>query len=245
MRHFTTKKEYPLSIVLFITLTVLLMSIAVSAKPHLEVGAMGTSTTVLDDCFEFFASDYMVLGSYGFDLRVEVAEVKERLHLLPFVTYRYGNSYGAPMITDDYMDTSLDVHDLDVGLRVRSWFLPWLGGYVQLYTGLSHIKMKGEIDQYEEGMHYLYEDSKNKWNLGGTFGVELRFSPALLKKHNITRFNFGGELGVGFVKRGQTNFTPTLDGGDEFSLNDVQTVNFGDIDLSGVVFQFGFNFSFF
>ena len=222
-----------------------MFGMSASADKHLEVGGYLTTTTVLDDSFEFFTTDYMVLDQWGLDIRAEVTEIKETLHLLPFVSYRYTSTNGSPMLTYEPMDTALTMHDLDAGLRGRVWFLPWLGAYTQLYTGLSHVAMRGNIsDDGESGMLNEYRDKRTVWNIGAGLGLEVRISPWRLERSNIRRFNFGGELGVGFIKRNEVAFSPTLEGGDDLSLTNVETVDFGNVDLSGVIFQMGLTIRF-
>ncbi|MBN2342296.1 MAG: hypothetical protein JXX29_14670 [Deltaproteobacteria bacterium] len=237
-----------LMLTILTAVTIVSISATALAKPHVEISALGTTNTILDDSFEFFAIDTMVHDTWGVDVRVEVLEIKDVLHLLPFVAYRYGASTGYPEWVTGTVQTDLATHDLDVGARMRGWFLPWLGAYAQLFTGISHIQMEADATSdyaYNTiGSRHLYRDDKTKWNLGATVGMELRISPRLLKQHGITRFNFGGEMGVGFMKRMTTNFNPSLEGGDDLSLDRADTVNFGDIDLSGVVFQFGLTVSF-
>ena len=231
------------ALVVFTAISMYCMSAA--ADRHLEVGGYLTTTTVLDDSFEFFTTDYMVLDHWGLDLRAEVLEIRDTLHLLPFVSYRYTSTNGSPMLTYEPMDTALSMHDVDAGLRGRVWFLPWLGAYTQLYTGISRVFMSGEINNGgESGMLNEYRDKSTEWNIGAGLGVEVRLSPWLLEKSNIRRFNFGGELGVGFIKRTETKFNPTLEGGDDLSLTNVHTTQFGSVDLSGVVFQMGLTISF-
>lgn len=238
-------KKQLIPTIFFLSAMCLLCASPTAAKPHIELGLNITTTTVLDNRYEFFSSDYLVQDTYGFDVRVEVLEIKKILHLLPIISYRYGSSYGSPMLVGDYMDTILESHDLEVGLRMRGWLLPWLGAFAQLHTGVTHLNMSGELSNSDNpGMRTTYECTKNKWNIGGLAGVEFRISPKVLKRANINRFNFGGEIGVGFLKRAKTNFNPELTGGDENSLDSVQTVDFGHIDFSGVVFQTGMTLSF-
>lgn len=215
------------------------------AERHLEVGGYLTTTTVPDDSFAFFSSDTTVLPQFGPDIRFEVADIRDTVHLLPYLAYRYGAANGDPIINSGIMHTGLILHDISAGLRGRIWILSWLGGYAQVFTGVSFINMEGEIDQNgQTGMHNRYVDDAVKWHVGGGLGLELRVSPRQLEKTSLRRLNFGGEIGMGFVKRMQTNFNPTLEGGDDLSLSNVKTTNFGDIDLSGVLFQMGLTVSF-
>ncbi|MBN2719401.1 MAG: hypothetical protein JXX14_26355 [Deltaproteobacteria bacterium] len=230
---------------LFVVTLIALLSPIAMADRHLEAGGYLSSNTVLDDSFAFFTQHKMVLNQWGVDLRAEVLDVKDTLHLLPLISYRYATSDGSPYIGGSEMGTTLNAHEVDAGLRGRVWFLPWMGGFAQLQTGITHVQMKGEIDNHgQTGMYNRYSGNTNEWNLGATMGVEFRISPWQMERMGIKRFNFGGEIGVGFVKRTAANFTPTLEGGDDLSLPSVQTVDFGNLDLTGVVFQLGMTISF-
>ena len=212
---------------------------------HLETGAYLTTTTVLDDSFEFFSDDTMVLDSWGLDVRAELWNVNGTLHLLPVVSYRYANVGGSPHLPAGLMNTSLILNEVDAGLRGRVWFLPWLGGFAQLQTGISHIAMEGVINNAgQEGMYNKYRDKDVEWNIGALMGLEIRISPWRMERAHIDWLNIGAEIGVGFIKRTEANFSPTLKGGDELSLTNIQTVDFGNIDLSGIVFQAGLTASF-
>jgi hypothetical protein len=231
-----------------------LLSIALFSAPglaradrHLELTLDVTPTAVLDDSFEFFASSRLAMDSYGADVRFEVADVKDALHILPFISYRYARESGYPEFADNgAMNTDIRVRDLTGGVRLRGWFLPWLGAFGQASAGATFIDMRGELDQLgNEGMKDTYAAKKTKWNLGASFGAEFRISPNYLKRKKIRNFNVGGEIGFGFIKRGRTNFKPSLSGGDEYSIEADRTVNFGDFDLSGITFNLGLTFSFF
>ncbi|MBN2802900.1 MAG: hypothetical protein JXR91_07385, partial [Deltaproteobacteria bacterium] len=84
-----------------------------------------------------------------------------------------------------------------------------------------------------------------RWNAGAGIGLEFRISPERLKRKGMTKFNFGGEIGVGFIKRGTAEFKPKLSGGDEYSIKDINTASFGTFNASGVTMDMGLILSFF
>lgn len=226
--------------------TVFLFGHNAVADNRLQVGLVLEPTRINDEAYEFFSSDNVAFGSYGIDIRVLALDTKSGIQLLPMVGYRHGFDEGYPSLWNDTMQTSIRMQDLFGGLRVRGWITPWFGLFGQVNGGVSFLNMEGELDSIDQpGMRALYVDKKAKWTIRGMVGADFRISPTYLKSKCIDKFNFGGEIGFGFVKRGQTNFYPTLEGGDDNSIAVGQTHNFGDINLTGWFIHLGLNFYFF
>ncbi len=238
-------KNFLIIITGVLILLVSLQSQAENSGKHLEFGIYMAPAIVFDHNYEFFSSDSMALMNHGADLRFDTGEIGGRFHFLPFVSFRHNHDTGEPMIADAYMQTVFNANDLCGGLRFRGWFLSWFGAYVQGFGGATFVHMKGDLDDMRATMFNTYQDDDTVWNAGGGIGVEFRISPAVMKKHGITKFNFGGEIGVGFIMRGDINFKPVLEGGDELSLTDVRSVDFGNFNTSGVTINTGITFNFF
>jgi len=213
------------------------------ANTHLELGLTANTVIVHDEAYEAFSPDKLTMNRYGLDLRVEVFEFAKRFHLLPVIGYRFSQDTGNPY---NIIDTKIQTHDFDAGIRLRAWITPWLGGFAQVTGGLMLTQMTGTIESDgQTSMKTEYSDSQTSWALSGLLGAEVRFSPLLLEKIEIRKFNLGAEISAGYVRRGNVKFSPTVDGGDKHSLDIVQTADLGSLNLSGWVIQFGITLSFF
>lgn len=226
-----------------IGLALLAVSPRVQADTHMEIGVAATPTVVQDPALEAYSETDLRMGRFGGDIRLEVASFWRDIHLLPFIGYRGALDEGYPF---GMIETGLKTHDFFAGFRLRGWFQPWLGVFVEASGGLLLARMTGDISIDEgTGARSRYEDDQLTWSAGGLLGMELRLSPAMLTRRGVTKFNFGGEIGAGYVRRGDIEFSPELSGGDEHSLPVESTADWGDINLSGWVVQIGLTFSFF
>ncbi len=226
-----------------IGLALLAVSPGALADTHLEIGLAATPTVVQDPALEAYSEKDLRMGRFGADIRLEVASFWRDIHLLPFIGYRGAVDDGDPF---GMMETGLKTHDFFAGFRFRGWFQPWLGFFLEASGGLLLARMTGDIWSAEgTGAKSRYEDDQLTWSAGGLAGMELRLSPAMLTRRGVTKFNFGGEIGAGYVRRGDISFSPELTGGDEYSLPVESTADWGEINLSGWFIQVGLTFSFF
>jgi len=166
---------------------------------------------------------------------------------VPFIGYRFGLDEGDPF---HMIDTRIVTSDFLAGLRVRGWVLSWLGLFAEAHGGLFWVRLNGEVSDdsylYEEGagVRDKYQDDEFTWTAGGLAGLEVRISPRWLKSRGVTWFDFGAELGAGYIRRGAVAFKPELSGGDEHSLPVGQTADWGELNMSGWFVQLGLNFTF-
>jgi hypothetical protein len=226
-----------------IGLALLLVSPNAQADIHLEIGVAATPTVVQGPALEAFSEKDLRMGRFGGDIRLEVASFWRDIHLLPFIGYRGATDEGYPF---GMVETGLNTHDFLAGFRFRGWFQPWLGFFLEASGGLLLARMTGDIWIDEgTGARSRYEDDQKTWSAGGLLGMELRLSPTMLARRGVTKFNFGGEIGAGYIRRGDISFSPELVGGDEHSLPVESTTDWGEINLSGWVVQVGLTFSFF
>ena len=226
-----------------IGLALLAFSPGAQADTHLEIGLAATPTVVQDPAREAFSETNLSMGRFGGDIRLEVASFWKNIHLLPFIGYRGAKDEGYPF---GMIETSLKTHDFLAGFRFRGWFQPWLGVFLEASGGLLLAHMTGDIWIDEgTGERSRYKDDQMTWSAGGLAGMEFRLSPAMLTRRGVTKFNFGGEIGAGYTRRGDIEFSPELTGGDEHSLPVESTAEWGEINLSGWVIQIGLTFSFF
>ena len=222
---------------------IICVSPSLRADPHLEVGFAASPVIIQDGGFEAFSEDLLRADRFGVDVRVEVATFWKNVHLLPLVGYRFALNEGRVY---DMMDTRLATNDFFAGLRLRGWFQPWLGVFVQATGGVSLLRMGAEIDDVSGvGARSEYEDDAVTWSAEGLLGLELRLSPAMLTRRGVERFNFGGELSFGYVRKGAVGFEPDPTGGDDYSLPVEGTADWGELNTSGWVIQVGLTFSFF
>ena len=214
-----------------------------AADVKLELGIDLSPTLLQDPAFEAFSSDDLRSDRFGGDLRLQVASLGNNIKLLPVVGYRVSLDEGDPFYQ---METVLQTHEAFAGLRFRGWFKPWLGAFIQVTGGACWAVVEGGIETWEgEGAREDYSAEAVTWTVEGLLGVEFRLSPAFLARRGVTRFNFGGEIGVGYNRKGEMEVTPKLEGGDENSLPVRQTEPWGAVNLSGWVAQVGITLSFF
>jgi hypothetical protein len=217
-----------------------------AAEPRLELGMAVAPVFISDESWEFFDNDFSPLTQFNLDLRVRAFTIANTVSLLPFVSWRIGGSDGRVFIDASRMKTDIQVNDLFGGLRVKGWFKPWIGAFAQVGLGASFIKMSADIPLTENSYgDYRYEDDKAKFFLSGLMGAELRVSPAVLEKHGVKRFNFGGEFAMGLIKRSGTVFKASATGADDQAIVPDNEINFGSINLTGFALQFGLNLYFF
>lgn len=237
-----------IAIALAATTAIALAAVTAGADVHLEVGLQVTPTELQDPGFEAVSSDDLSLLRAGGDVRLEAGSVGG-VHFLPLIGYRFGIDEGNPYYV---MDTRIVTSDFLAGLRVRGWLLSWLGLFAEAHGGLFWVRLRADVDNsYDDyaydaasGARNEYLDDQVTWTVGGLGGLEVRISPRWLEQRDITRFDFGAELGAGYIRRGALEFEPELQGGDEHSLAVGQTANWGDLNLSGWFVQVGITFSF-
>jgi hypothetical protein len=211
---------------------------------HLELAGGLTPTFVQDPGYEAFSEDDLRAERLGADLRVEVVKLGY-FRLVPFVSYRGAADEGSP---HRIMDTTFAAHDFAAGLRVRTWFRSWIGAFLEVEGGVSYVKMSGELEDVDDsapGMRADYSDKAATWLVGGLVGVELRLPPAIFKRRNVDWIDFGLEIGGGYLRRGEIDFSPDLGGGDDNSLALADPADWGGLNLSGWTVQFMFTISLF
>jgi len=216
------------------------------ARQHLELGLGVTPTMFHDPAYEAFSSSDLAVTRFGGDIRYEVATIAGHVRLVPLIGYRYCWDEGYPF---DTLSTRLVTNDFLAGLRLRGWIGNWFGVFLEGHGGLLWARLRGEVDVgYDtyayEGARDEYADDQLTWTAGGLAGIEFRLSPAMLSRRGVERFSFGAELGAGYIGRGDIEFEPTLEGGDEHSLPVGQASSWGSVDLSGWMIQVGVTFSF-
>jgi hypothetical protein len=217
-----------------------------AADKHLEVGLALTPTIFHDQGYEAFSASDLAVTRFGADLRFEVATVAGHVRLVPLIAYRYSFDEGSPY---DTLETRIKTNDFLAGLRLRGWIGDWFGVFLEGHAGLVWARVRGDVDVGYDSYDYVgarerYTDEALTWSAGGLAGIEFRLSPAMLTRRGVERFNFGAELGVGYIGRGDLEIEPTLEGGDEHSLPVAQTADWGTLDLSGWMIQIGVTFSF-
>lgn len=235
-------------ITLIAAIALVLAAAAAAADVKLEVGLEVTPTELQDTGYEAVSSDDLSLLRAGGDIRLDTGSVSG-VHFVPLVGYRFGIDEGNPYYV---LDTRLVTSDFIAGLRVRGWLLSWLGLFVEAHGGLFWARLRADLDSYYDGYAYddsvgvrqRYEDDEFTWTAGGLGGVEVRLSPRWLKQRGVTWFDFGAEIGAGYIRRGTVAFKPVLKGGDEHSLPVGQTADWGDLNMSGWFVQLGVTFTF-
>jgi hypothetical protein len=203
-----------------------------AAAGQLEL-ALGLSPTMIQDpAYEAFSDTDLSVTRAGLDLRYEVADLGRGLRLVALVGYRYSRDDGNPL---QLLDTRLQTHDFLAGLRLRAWLSSWAGLFVEAQGGLLWAEMSADLEDgwYGEGARDGYRDDRLTWQAGGLAGVELRLSPAFLVRRHVRRVGFGAEIGAGYLRRGELEFTPTVEGGDDLSLPLADPVSWGTCNLSG------------
>jgi hypothetical protein len=210
---------------------------------HLEVAAGITPTFIHDHAYEAFSRDDLRAERFGADLRVEVVKLGH-FRLVPYFTYRGAVDDGAPY---EIMNTSFGAHDFAAGLRLRTWFRSWIGAFLQAEGGVTYVKMDGTLNggSGSPGMRSEYSDKAATWLVGGLLGLELRLPPAVFKRRGVDWLDFGLEIGGGYLRRGEIDLDPALEGGDENSLELADTADWGGLNLSGWTVQVAFTVSLF
>lgn len=219
---------------------------AAAARQHLELGLALTPTMFHDPAYEAFSTSDLAVTRFGGDLRFEVATIAGHVRLVPLIGYRYSWDEGSPY---DTLETRIATNDFLAGLRLRGWIGNWFGVFLEGHAGLLWARVTGDVDVGYDTYDYAgarerYRDDVLTWTAGGLAGIEFRLSPAMLNRRGVERFNFGAELGVGYIGRGDLEIEPSLEGGDEHALPVGQTADWGTLDLSGWMIQLGVTFSF-
>ncbi len=215
------------------------MAAAASANT-LELGAFFGPQMVHDTRYEAFSDNDLNTFAVGADLRAEVADF-EGFKLLPVLGYRFFRDQGSPF----FMNTTFWGHDFNAGLRVRKGLLSWMGLFVEARGGLFWGRVLG--DAYVQGpvVKALYRDDAATWTAGGAGGVEFRISPSYLRSRGIDKFNFGGELSAGYLRRGDLKLKPKLESGGENALETTDSSPWGRVNTSAAVIQMAFVVHFF
>jgi hypothetical protein len=232
-----------------------LVGTAASAE-RLEVALSVAPAWVSDEHYEAFSADNLMSGRFGLDLRTEVANLSG-FKLIPLFNYRFFRDGG---FIYDELDTSLKTHDFALGLRVRKGVLTWMALFAEVTGGVLLASMDaslsygddygGDIDyesDYESDVEPLldYEDRALTWSVGALLGAEFTLSRTWLRSRGITRFCFGGEIAGGYIRRGDLSFDPTLESGGDNALGADTVGPWGEVNLSGGVFQIAVDFYFF
>ncbi len=209
---------------------------APAAAGQLELALALNPTMIQDPAYEAFSDPDLSVTRAGLDLRYEFADLGRSLRLAALVGYRYSRDDGNPL---HVLDTQLRTHDFLAGLRLRAWLSSWAGLFAEVHGGLLWADMNADIEDewYGEGARDHYEDDRLTWQAGGLAGAELRISPAFLVRRHVRRVGFGAEIGAGYLRRGELEFTPTLEGGDDLSLPTADPVSWGTVNLSGWYIQ--------
>jgi len=211
---------------------------------HLELSAGITPMFIQDPAYEAFSADDLRAERVGADLRVEVAKLGY-IRFVPFIAYRGARDEGSPY---GVVDTRFAAHDFAGGLRIRTWFRSWIGVFLEVEGGVTYVKADGELDDVDDdapGMRSEYSDRVATWLVGGLLGLELRLPPAVFKRRNVDWLDFGIEIGGGYLRRGEINLDPELEGGDDNSLALADPADWGGLNLSGWVVQVMFTVSLF
>jgi hypothetical protein len=216
-----------------------------AAAERLEVGLAITPTVLQDGNYEAFSEADLYALRFGLDLKSEIASVGG-FELVPLISYRIAFDGGEPY---RILDTNLTTHDFLGGLRVRRDLVSWLAVFVEAVGGLLWAEFEGSIslsgyEGYGIGRRD-YTDRRLTWQAGGLAGAEVGLSERWLETRGITRFGFSGEIAGGYLRRGDTEFAPELEAGDEFALPVADAPNLGEINLSGWVIQVAASFKFF
>jgi len=203
---------------------------------HLEIAGGVAPAFVHDHAYEAFSDDNLRAERFGGDLRVEVGKLGY-FRFVPYVSYRVAVDAGSPY---GVVDTHLGMHDFSGGLRIRTWFRSWIGAFAAVEGGATYVTMGGELYSDQDtgpGARTEYSDRAATWLVGGLLGVELRLPPAVFKRHGVDWIDFGLELGGGYLRRGEVDLAPKLEGGDEHSLEVGGSADWGGLNLSGWTVQ--------
>ena len=235
------------AIAITVAAALLVAAHAAAADVKIELGLGVTPTELQDTTYEAVSSDDLRLIRAGGDIRLDTGSVGG-IHFVPFIGYRFGYDEGYPLYV---LDTRIMANDFLAGLRVRGWLLSWFGLFAEVQGGLLWVRFDAEVSDdggymYDDlaGVRDTYHDDEVTWSVGGLLGAEVRISPRWLKQRGITWFDFGAELGAGYLRHGAVAFKPELGGGDEHSLPVGQTADWGEVNLSGWFIQLGVTFTF-
>ncbi|MCP4600604.1 MAG: hypothetical protein GY847_08750 [Proteobacteria bacterium] len=226
--------------------TALLLTNSVAFAERLEVGLAVTPTMLQDTQYEAFSEDDLNKIRFGADIRSEVINLGG-FRLIPLIGYRIAFDHGSPY---SIMDTDLVLHDIIAGLRVRKGLLSWLALCVEITGGVLLADMNSSPNQGYDmsygdlGARQDYEDFQHTWSFGGLAGVDIQLSKNWLRSRGVRRFGFAGEIAGGYVRRGDIEFEPSLEGGDDSSI-EAETRPWGDVNLSGWMVQAAVSFRFF
>lgn len=238
-------------LVIAIFIAVLSISATKTAKAQpLELGINASPTIYTDQAYEGFSADDLYSIRFAGDLRLEVANLGG-FKIVPFLGYRFGSDTGSPYYI---LDTELTMHDFLGGFRVRKGLVKWMGVFLELSGGVLWVQMNASpYEGYDGSYGYEgsgvgerdeYKDNQITWSAGGLVGLEFYLPKAWMRSRGVKRFNFGGEIGAGYIRRGDMTFEPTLEAGTDNSI-DSTTLAWGDLNLSGWVIQAGVSFKFF
>ncbi len=228
---------------LIVTITLLLAGSAVNAE-RLEIGFALTPTFLQDTGYEAFSENNLYMTRIGLDLRSEVANLGG-FKLIPLISYRFAFDSGSPYYI---MDTGLRTNDLAAGLRLRKGIISWLALFVEVTGGMLWAGINGSLNEEskygEIDSERNYKDLQHTWSAGGIGGVEVQLSKAWLRSRGVRRFGFAGELAGGYVRRGDIEFEPTIEGIDDNAI-EIHTNPWGEVNLSGWMIQIAASFRFF
>ena len=231
-------KRMKLSIITAAALT--MASLQAGAEP-LEIGLALTPTFVQDDAYEAFSEGDLAATRFGLDLRSEILHIRG-FRIVPFVAYRTafddGNPYGV-------VKTEVAMRDFLAGIRVRKGLATWLFVFAEASGGLLWVDMSGKGQSNSLDVKERYWDDQTTWSVGGLAGLETRISRNWLRSRGVRWFNFGVELGAGYVRRGDMTFDPELESGEEYDLPTESSGSWGEVNLSGWLIQIGACFKFF
>jgi hypothetical protein len=218
---------------------------AASAE-KLELAFLGTPTFMHDKNTEAVSSDGLNTWRFGVDLRTELLD-PETFSIAPLVSYRFGadSGYLTPMT-----DTEIATHDLLAGVRLRRRLLPWLTLFGEVEAGAQIVRLDADMGVYSNygdsiDSRFTYTDRAATWSAGILVGVETHLSRPRLEAKGNDWFCFGGELAFGYLRHGNLEIDPTLDGGGDTAITTVSAGSWGDLNLSGFVLQAGVSLYFF
>ncbi len=222
----------------------------IAAQPvlaeRLEIGVALTPTVLQDTSYEAFSDNNLRNIRVGGDIRSEVVNLSG-FRLVPLIGYRGALDKGEPYFI---VNTELALHDLFAGLRVRKGILSWLLAFVEVNGGVLWAKMHGSpydddsIGYGDLGARQSYSDLRYTWSVGGLGGVELQLPKSWLRSRGVNKFGFAAEVAAGYVRRGDIEFEPSLESGDENAIV-AETRPWGQVNLSGWMIQVAASFRFF
>lgn len=206
----------------------------------LELGAFFGPQFLQDARYEAFSDGDLSALAVGADLRTEVADFGG-FKLVPVLGYRVFRDQGSPYS----LNTTFWGHDFAAGLRIRKGLLSWLRVFVEGRGGLFWGRTLVDSNVYGPVVREDYRDDVMTWTAGGVGGVEFRISPSFLRSRGIDKFNFGGELSAGYLRRGDLKIEPKLESGGDNALDAVDSGSWGLVNPSAAVVQMAFVLHFF